>query len=159
MSNYTKDDIMQKRLLMLLPFYIMRYEHQTNEFENDPQKLEVLLAEYEDILRQIQLKLTEDGRAELYSDLVVMIRRIADYIFRGKEKVQKGLGDIMGGKVLQLESERLRAEGEAKGEANLGKLIAILLENGKTEDASLAATNPEARKRMYAEYGIGSFES
>ena len=38
------------------------------------------------------------------------------YILR-KEDVRKGIGEIMGGKVLELESERLKAEGKAIGRA------------------------------------------
>ena len=38
------------------------------------------------------------------------------YILR-KEGVRKGIGQIMGGKVLELESERLKAEGKAIGRA------------------------------------------
>ena len=33
-----------------------------------------------------------------------------------EENVRKGIGEIMGGKVLELESERLKAEGEAIGQ-------------------------------------------
>ena len=40
-----------------------------------------------------------------------------EYIFRKEEDVRKGIGDIMGGKVLELESERLKAEGRTEGEA------------------------------------------
>jgi len=39
------------------------------------------------------------------------ISRRMEYIFRKEEDVRKGIGDIMGGKVLELESERLKAEG------------------------------------------------
>ena len=38
-----------------------------------------------------------------------------EYIFRKEEDVRKGIGDIMGGKVLELESERLKAEGMIAG--------------------------------------------
>ena len=41
--------------------------------------------------------------------------KIADYIFRKEEDVRKGIGDIMGGKVLELESERLKTEGMIAG--------------------------------------------
>ena len=50
----------------------------------------------------------EDG--EINTDLTKLIVKIADYIFREEDEVRKGLGDIMGGKVLELESERLKAE-------------------------------------------------
>lgn len=49
------------------------------------------------------------------TDLTKLIIKIADYIFRGEDNVRKGIGDIMGGKVLELESERLKAEGKAIG--------------------------------------------
>ena len=45
------------------------------------------------------------------------ISRRMEYIFRKEEDVRKGIGDIMGGKVLELESERLKAEGRTEGEA------------------------------------------
>ena len=51
------------------------------------------------------------------TDLTKLIIKIADYIFREEDNVRKGIGDIMGGKVLELESERLKAEGKAIGRA------------------------------------------
>jgi hypothetical protein len=45
--------------------------------------------------------------------------KIADYIFRKEEDVRKGIGDIMGGKVLELESERLKAEGMIAGASDM----------------------------------------
>ena len=42
----------------------------------------------------------------MYTNLTKLIVKIADYIFQKEEQVRKGIGDIMGGKVLELESER-----------------------------------------------------
>ena len=42
-ENYTRDAIFQKKLLFLLPFYIMRYEKSREEIEKDPAKLRNLL--------------------------------------------------------------------------------------------------------------------
>ena len=36
-------------------------------------------------------------------------------VIQKEEQVRKGIGDIMGGKVLELESERLKAEGLQEG--------------------------------------------
>ena len=47
--------------------------------------------------------------------MIELIRRIADYIFAGRKKVKERLGDIMGGKVLELESDKLIKLGEEKG--------------------------------------------
>ena len=71
---------------------------------------------------------------------------------------RKGIGDIMGGKVLELESERLkalgRAEGEAIGEARLGNLINRLIQDKRNEEILPASTNPERREQLYREYGL-----
>ena len=79
-------------------------------------------------------------------------------IFPGSEVVRKGIGEVMGGKVLELESERLRAEGEirgeAKGEERLGILIKRLILDGRSTEIQSVVTNAEIRKQMYKEYGI-----
>ena len=118
LESYTKDSIFEKNLLMLLPFYIMRYEKKGHDFNNNPELFQMLLNEYEDIRVNLEKELTETGKSELYTDLTKLIVKIADYIFRKEEDVRKGIGDIMGGKVLELESERLKAEGQAIGRAD-----------------------------------------
>ena len=60
----------------------------------------------------------------------------------------------MGGKVLELESERLKAEGEARGQARLGNLINRLILDQRTEEIQIASTDPEKREQLYKEYGI-----
>ena len=49
MVDYTKDSIFEKNLLMLLPFYIMRYEKKRHDLNNNPELFQVLLNEYEEI--------------------------------------------------------------------------------------------------------------
>ena len=92
------------------------------------------------------------------TDLTKLIIKISDYIFREEDNVRKGIGDIMGGKVLELESERLRAEGEirgeAKGEERLSILINRLILDGRSAEIKSVVTNAEIRKQMYKEYGI-----
>ena len=43
--------------------------------------------------------------------MVELIIRIADYILRDSQKVRKGVGKVMGGKVLELESDKLIKKG------------------------------------------------
>ena len=94
-EHYTKE----KKLLMLLPFYIMRYEKSADIIEKDSEKLQRLLSEYEDIRNKLGKEISISGRSELYTDLNRLIIRISDYVFRNKEKVRKGVGEVMGGKV------------------------------------------------------------
>lgn len=41
-----------------------------------------------------------------------MILRIAEYILKNQEEAREGLGDVMGGKVLELKSDKLIQEGK-----------------------------------------------
>jgi len=102
----------------------------------------------------------------LYTDLTKLIIKIADYIFREEDNVRKGIGDIMGGKVLELESERLKAEGKAigraegeaigqiQGEVRLGSLITRLIQDQRTEEIPIVSTDSKRREQLYKEYGL-----
>lgn len=173
-EHYTKNSIFEKKLLLLLPFYIMRYEKMADSIEKDQEKLKKLLREYEDIRKELEKEVSISGRSELYMDLNKLIVRISDYIFRDKKNVRKGIGEVMGGKVLQLESERLREEGEARGkaigkaigkaegeaigevrgEARLSALINRLILDDRTTEIQRVVTNENRRKELYREYDL-----
>ena len=150
MADYTKDHIFEKNLLMLLPFYIMRYEKKKHDMRKNLELLQILLDEYDEIRINLEKELTETGKAELYTNLTKLIVKIADHIFEKEEDIRKGIGDVMGGKVLELESERLKAEGEAR----LGDLINRLIQDQRMEEIQIASTDPEKREQLYKEYGI-----
>ena len=158
MADYTKDNLFEKNLLMLLPFYIMRYEKKEHDLSENPELFQVLLNEYEEIRVNLEKELTETGKSELYTDLTKLIVKIADYIFRKEEDIRKGIGDIMGGKVLELESERLKAEGQAigqaQGEARLGNLINRLIQDKRNEEILLVSTDSKRREQLYKEYDL-----
>ena len=162
LEGYTKDSIFEKDLLMLLPFYIMRYEKDIHEMSENPELFQNLLNEYEEIRANLIKELSGEDKATLYMDLNKLIIKIADYICQSEEVVRKGIGEIMGGKVLELESERLlaegkaigKAEGETKGEERLSVLINRLILDGRSTEIQSVVTNAEIRKQMYKEYGI-----
>ena len=149
MADYTKDHIFEKNLLMLLPFYIMRYEKKKHDMRKNLELLQILLDEYDEIRINLEKELTETGKAELYTNLTKLIVKIADHIFEKEEDIRKGIGDVMGGQVLELESERLKAEGEAR----LGDLINRLIQDQRMEEIQMASTDPEKREQLYKEYG------
>ena len=167
---YTKDNIFERNLLVLLPFYVMRYEKTVHTIREDPEKLQSLLDEYEAIRINLERELSMTGRAELYTDLNKLIVRISDYIFRKEEKIRKGVDEVMGGKILQLESERLREEGMAigeargktegetigmmRGEARLSALINRLILEGRSDEIQKVVTDVNRRRELYSEYKL-----
>lgn len=92
-----------------------------------------MLEEYREIEKCLEEEFLEEGKEKAYRDLMELILRISDYILRNKEKARKGLGDVMGGKVLELESDRLIQKGLEQGiSQGLAQSISALLRKGKT---------------------------
>lgn len=133
MGHYTKDEILQKRLFFLLPFYIMRYEKIALDAKHP--KLQKMLKEYQEIEKCLEAEFLEGGKEKAYRDLMELILRISDYILRNQEEAKKGLGDVMGGKVLELESDRLIQKGLEQGlEQGLTQSVLALFRKGKTAE-------------------------
>ena len=68
-----------------------------------------------DIEEYLEEELLDQDREQAYRDMIELGRKIADYIFADRKKVKERLGDIMGGKVLELETDKLIKIGEEKG--------------------------------------------
>ena len=147
-ERYTKDSIFEKNLLMLLPFYVMRYEKSREDIEKDPEKLQKLLDEYVTISRRLEESLLENGKEALHRYLVEVIIKIADYIFSDSEKTKKGVDRAMGGEVLELKTDKLINEirqdvkEEVKEEIKTEtkeKIVICMLKRGKSTLEEIAA--------------------
>lgn len=115
-QSYALDMIFQKRLFILLPYYIMRYEKQKKLLDQNRQKLNELLAEYMDMRKRMEETFFQEDEPGLYTDLCALILRIVNYIFTLEQpSVRKGIGDIMGGKVLELYTEERYRKGQETG--------------------------------------------
>lgn len=53
----------------------------------------------------------------MYEDLANLFLKISDYVFRSKKDIQKKVGGIMKGQVLELYSEKMEREGFERGRA------------------------------------------
>ncbi|MED9883563.1 hypothetical protein [Blautia sp.] len=122
-QRFTCNDMLQKHLLFLLPYYVIKYEHE-KRLDTDSRKWKQFLEEYAEIEKYLKESFLEKGNEKAYCDMIELIIRVADYVFRDKENVRKGFGDVMGGKVLELESDKLIQRGIEQG---------IAMERKKTE--------------------------
>ena len=78
-QNYTVDSIFEKKLLILLPYHILRYESFLKNSGSNTKKLEQLLADYQKISAKLE-QCTNDKKSTLYIDLITLIEKIADHI-------------------------------------------------------------------------------
>lgn len=149
MSDIDLDIIFEKHLYYLLPFYIFNLEDKLDEINRDDSELE----DFSEVYRDIVAKLEEDvGKEYLsaYSQSVIisLIHKVAYKMTMKRENVQERVGDIMGGKVMDLEVIRAHRDGIAEGKAegiaeermaNIKKLAASYIKNDPslTEERAL----------------------
>ena len=135
----------------------------------NPEMFQSLLNDYEEIRINLERELSGADKTALYMNLNKLIIKIADYICRNEKTVRKGIGEIMGGHVLELESEkraRLMAEakeqgreqgmaqGMAQGEERLSVLINRLILDNRGNEIQKVVTDKEMREAMYREYQL-----
>ena len=102
--------------------YIMRYEKDKKKINKSETELHKLLEEYESILQHLDKILYDQGA--IYGRLLELIKEISDYIFKKEESVKKGIGDIVGGKVLELQTDKALQKGKELGE-KIGEIKGI----------------------------------
>lgn len=141
-QEFTCDDMLRKRLLFLLPYHVIKYE-QEKDLDTDSEKWKEFLDECKKIESYLEENFLEKGNEKLYRDMVELIIRIADHVFRDNEKVRKGFGDVMGGKVLELESDKLIQRGIEQG-LEQGIEQGIAMERKNTELVRRKAEEAEA---------------
>lgn len=140
---YTKDEIFQKKLLLFLPFYIMRYENSFKEIRESSERMEGFLAEYEEIRCELERECSKEKQSTLYANLIELIIRISDYMLKSEELLRERIGGIMGGKVLKLRSDELIEQGVQQGFANgikIANQVISLYSTGKSLEAIVDET-------------------
>ena len=99
-----------------------------------------LLDDFREINRKLEKTSEKEQKSHLYMDMIVLIEQIADYIIPEDNEIRKGLGEIMGGKILKLRSEELLEQGEAKGRIDA---IQNMIDLGLTREQILRKYSPE----------------
>ena len=100
-QEYTKDELFEKNLLALLPYYFMRYEKSLPELCRDPNKSLLLLQELFEIRQRLDNTIAEE-RGVIYVELISHIKKISNYLFRKHPETQKRMEEItMGGQVYE----------------------------------------------------------
>ena len=124
-QEYTLEDIFSKDLLLLIPFYIFSHEKNFKMYNSNEQRLAELKAEYRSILERLD-KLEQEGIIGAFDKRTIIelsgdvIREIAQKY----ENVQKGIGGMMSGALLETEARTIlnRGKDEAKKETALRML-------------------------------------
>lgn len=115
-KNYTLEDIFERRLWMLIPFYIFRYEKELSQIDSDEERLEKLRREYERVAEMLDQE-CKNGRMRSVTGgaLCELSRTVVEKLASKYKNVEKEVAEVMGGKVLSYRSKELYQEALAKG--------------------------------------------
>lgn len=115
-QEYQIEDIFQKGLLFLIPFYIFSHESQFEVYNTDEKKLRELQEEYGRIKNQLE-ELTIQKKIDEYTKCTIldMSRKVLESIAKKYEKVREGVKEVMGGRVLEYEAKTIKNEGRKEG--------------------------------------------
>lgn len=117
-SDFTVDDIFEKHLYLLIPYFIFNYEKDLGVIEEDEERMNSLAKVYDSIVE----RMNEDQERGLlsalsYGVIISMTRKVLNKLTRKHETVHRKVGDSMGGKVLDLPEIRAYHQGKDEGRA------------------------------------------
>jgi hypothetical protein len=130
-SDFAVDDIFEKQLYLLIPYFIFNYEKEMRSIEEDEERINSLAKVYDNIVE----RMNEDQEKGLlsalsYGVIISMTKKVLRKLTVKHEIVHKKVGDSMGGKVLDLPEIRAYHQGKDEGRAE-----------GKAEGLAMIALN------------------
>ncbi len=154
-QKYSLGDIFKKHLLILIPFYIFSHEQSFPEYNSSEQKLSELKTEYHIILERLD-KLEQAGMIGAFDKrtIIELSGDVIKEIAQKYENVQKGVGDMMSGALIETSARTILNQGISQGinqgiSQNQRETALRLLKRGKqtveeiAEDTGLSVRDVE----------------
>ncbi len=115
-KNYTLNEIFEKQLWMLIPFYIFRYEKEFRIINGDEKRLRSLRMEYENVAARLDQE-CQSGRMKPITGgaLCELANNVVEKLASKYDNVEKEVTEVMGGKVLNYRSKEIFQEAMEKG--------------------------------------------
>ena len=116
-KSYSLEQIFEKNLLFLLPFYVFNLEKDFPTYDCNEAALKKLKDIYADFMNRLE-RAVDEGRISAYNRRTIldMSKKVLENIASKYQNVRKGVNDIMGGQVLEHEGKNIFNEGIAVGE-------------------------------------------
>ena len=156
-QQYSIDEIFDKKLYYLIPFYIFTHESRFKVYEKDESQLQILLAEYRHICGKLN-EMMENGEMDAYTkqSILDMGKKVVRNLASDSDSVREGVEQIMGGKILNYPAKRILNKGKAEGRvegwdsASLALIKNLMSAMNLDIDAAMSALKiPEDKREQY----------
>lgn len=116
LQQYTIDEIFEKQLLFMVPFYIFSYEKQFQYYESSEEKINEMNQQYLKIRKRLEERCEQNIISEYVKcTLLDLSRKVVDHIAANYKNIREGVKSAMGGKVLEYEAKTILNEGISIG--------------------------------------------
>ncbi len=124
-KQFGLEEIFEKELWFLIPFYLFKYEDDFPTYENNEQLRRAMLSEFREISRRLE-QLCNAGKMTSRETgmLLELTGDVAENLASNYEKIRNEVKEIMGGKVLNYRTKTAWNEGLSQG-LSQGRATAI----------------------------------
>ena len=109
-QRFSCEEIFEKKLLILLPYYLMRYEDALAQIDGNEDETAKLIATCAELRSQLEKATLAEGDTVLYEQLLELIIRVVDHMMRAHNALREKVRRAMGGEVLELLRDRAERE-------------------------------------------------
>ena len=152
LQSYSLDEIFDKNLIFLLPFYIFLHESRFSVYNEDEAELEKLQAEFEEIKRRLE-ELQNSGKITEFTKCTIedMSNKVLQHLALEYENVREGVKKVMGGRILQYEAKDILNQGRDEGRNEKGiEIVEKMLRKGKMTIEEIADYSDMTEKEVEA---------
>ena len=148
-GDYSVEDIFQKKLLILLPFYLFRFAKELPEMEEREDKRKELEKALIDINQRLESLKAESAISEYQKRMTQeLLLRVSDRLVVGYETIRKEVDEIMSGALARTKADEILEQGQNETKA----LFGYLLQQGRNEDVQRAVIDEEFFKELLLEF-------
>ncbi len=148
LKKYDLDEIFEKKLWFLIPFYLFKYEDEFDAYENNEDLRRELRAELCEIVNRLeQLNLSGVITAKENMALTDTFVMVAEHLASDYKNVISEVKGIMGGKVLEYRSKTIWNEGKSEG-----------IKEGKSEGIMESIRNLMSSLKFTAEQAMDALQ-
>ena len=167
LSDYTSDSIAEKKLLIMIPFFLFNYEKKLKSPKSRDEAMEAALNDCKKLAETLNRLDEKEYTKDELVDLKEAFDKVNSYLFKNDPGIAEEAEKIMGGNVYVTRSEILRKEGREEGREEgrsegIRGVIDIMLEMNCSETDIIAkliktfGLSEEEAKTRYDEYAASN---
>ena len=119
MKDYEMEDLLAKKLYILIPFHIFKHEKDFARYENNEKALDQLANIYRNMIKKLSSE-TSKGKLSQYTfvTIVELTKIVLDDIARKHQNIRKKVGEVMNSVVIENPATTIYLSGYERGDAN-----------------------------------------